>query len=73
MDKIKTVLFYMAIIPAVFSFWSAFGSIVYFFDDIQEIRRLVLEVNPETGLSPSEAYELNMAKLETLWEEHNPD
>ncbi len=73
MDKIKTVLFYMAIIPAVFSFWAGFSSVVYFFDDISEIRHLVLEVDPNTGLSPHEAYMQNMAILEDLYEIHYPD
>ena len=70
MDKLKTIVFYLAIIPAVFAFWGGLTTVVYFFDDLQEIRELVLAVDPETGLSPMERYELLNEKMDLLWEEY---
>ena len=70
MDKLKTTVFYLAIIPTVIAFWGGVTTAVYFFDDIQEMRELVLAVDPATGLSPIEEYELLNEKMDLLWEEY---
>jgi hypothetical protein len=73
MNNIQKALLYIGIIPAVIAFWSTLGTMVYWFDDIQEMRMLVLTVDPTTGLSPIEQHRINMSHLDTLWLERMED
>lgn len=70
MEALKKVLWWIGIPPAVVGFWTAMSASVYWFDDIQEMRRLVLQPDPITGLTPHEHYEVRMTHLDYLIE-HN--